>query len=79
MVNNDYDRFSENTLGKLRANFMGTEFQLYDSGRSPKDAVENFTNMDVNKKKPEGDFIFSLNVRFVCVVTLFRKYHICYV
>ena len=37
MVSNDFDRNSKNILGKLRSNFMGTEFQLYNSGRSPKD------------------------------------------
>lgn len=31
-----FDRKSEYCLGKLRSNFFGTEFLLYDSGENPK-------------------------------------------
>ncbi|CAM9466109.1 unnamed protein product [Ectocarpus sp. 6 AP-2014] len=33
----DLDRNSTNFLGKLRANFVGTEFQVFDDGYSPKE------------------------------------------
>lgn len=32
---NDFNRKSENCLGKLRSNFVGTEFHLYNSGENP--------------------------------------------
>lgn len=32
----DLNRDGQNYLGKLRANFVGTEFQVFDSGSSPK-------------------------------------------
>ncbi len=31
-----FDRKSEFCLGKLRSNFFGTEFLLYDTGENPK-------------------------------------------
>mmetsp|Transcript_58704 Transcript_58704/g.70634 ORF Transcript_58704/g.70634 Transcript_58704/m.70634 type:complete len:583 (+) Transcript_58704:139-1887(+) len=37
MRRNDHERNSNNNIGKLRSNFLGTEFQIYDSGISPKD------------------------------------------
>lgn len=36
---NDFNRKSENCLGKLRSNFVGTEFNLYDNGESSKKKV----------------------------------------
>ena len=30
------DKNSSNIIGKLRANFVGTEFQIYDNGTNPK-------------------------------------------
>jgi len=33
----DMNRSSSSFLGKLRANFVGTEFQIYDDGANPKD------------------------------------------
>ena len=35
---------SKGYLGKLRSNFLGTEFYLYDSGDNPKKA-KNFENV----------------------------------
>ena len=32
----DFDRKSENCVGKLRSNFVGTEFMLFDDGENPK-------------------------------------------
>jgi len=37
MTENDLSRDGDNYLGKLRSNFMGTEFQIFDDGHSPKD------------------------------------------
>lgn len=36
MNRNDLNRKSFNFLGKVRSNFMGTEFTLYDHGEDPK-------------------------------------------
>ncbi|CAM9912451.1 unnamed protein product, partial [Sphacelaria rigidula] len=33
----DLDRNSTNFLGKLRANFVGTEFQVFDDGFNPRE------------------------------------------
>eukprot|EP00903_Cladosiphon_okamuranus_P006668 g6510.t1 len=38
----DLDRNSTNFLGKLRANFVGTEFQVFDDGYSPKEQTGAF-------------------------------------
>ncbi|CAM9962365.1 unnamed protein product [Scytosiphon promiscuus] len=38
----DLDRNSTNFLGKLRANFVGTEFQVYDNGYNPKEQPGTF-------------------------------------
>lgn len=36
MGRNDFDnRQSPNVIGKLRSNFLGTEYQIYDNGRNP--------------------------------------------
>ncbi len=32
----DFDRKSQYCVGKLRSNFVGTEFKLYDPGENPK-------------------------------------------
>lgn len=37
MGENDLNRSSSNYLGKLRSNFMGTEFQIFDDGYNPKE------------------------------------------
>jgi tubby-related protein 1 len=36
MNRSDLNKKSPNFLGKVRSNFMGTEFVLYDSGDNPK-------------------------------------------
>jgi len=35
MSRNDHDKNSDGILGKLRSNFLGTEYQLYDHGMNP--------------------------------------------
>ena len=37
MGENDLNRTSSNYIGKLRSNFMGTEFQVFDDGFNPKE------------------------------------------
>ncbi|KAL7541681.1 hypothetical protein ACHAWF_006995, partial [Thalassiosira exigua] len=35
MSRNDHDKNSESILGKLRSNFLGTEYMIYDHGKNP--------------------------------------------
>lgn len=42
MSEGDLRRSSSNYIGKLRANFVGTEFRIYDDGSNPEDAKEDF-------------------------------------
>lgn len=41
---NDLNRSGANYLGKLRSNFVGTEFQVFDDGINPKDGTEDEGN-----------------------------------
>ena len=41
MITVDHDKVKKGTkgyLGKLRSNFLGTEFYIYDDGKNPKNA-----------------------------------------
>ena len=51
---NDLSKFSPNYIGKLRGNFLSTEFQLFDNGRRPDDIK---STADVRKEL--GAMIFS--------------------
>jgi tubby-related protein 1 len=33
---NDHNKGSDNIIGKLRSNFLGTEYQIFDDGKNPK-------------------------------------------
>lgn len=35
MSRNDHDKNSDSILGKLRSNFLGTEYMIYDHGKNP--------------------------------------------
>jgi tubby-related protein 1 len=35
MGRNDHDKNSDSILGKLRSNFLGTEYHIYDHGKNP--------------------------------------------
>ena len=58
----DLKRSSKNYLGKLRANFVGTEFQVFDAGWNPKDIdadeegdqVRATTRRDRRARAPAG-------------------------
>ena len=39
MQRGDLDRYGPNYLGKVRSNWLGTEFTVYDDGGNPKDAA----------------------------------------
>ena len=35
MSRNDHDKNSDNIIGKVRSNFLGTEYMIYDHGKNP--------------------------------------------
>jgi tubby-related protein 1 len=78
MQRGDMDKSSENTLGKLRANFLGTEFTVYDNGVNYKDA---FAEQDQDIRQELGLVLYAKNVlgskaprkMKVCVPTVDRS------
>eukprot|EP00984_Skeletonema_dohrnii_P000787 scaffold236_cov117-Skeletonema_dohrnii-CCMP3373.AAC.1 len=44
MGRNDHDKDSKNILGKLRGNFIDTEYILYDHGKNPEDCSQERKN-----------------------------------
>lgn len=59
---NDFDRKSNNFLGKLRSNFVGTKFTLFDDGNNPK-KVKMFEQM--RKELCQIEFVLLLGEEFV--------------
>lgn len=56
---NDLSREGPNYLGKLRSNFIGTEFEIYDNGHNPKDQPE-FSGQQTRKEM--GGVMYAANV-----------------
>jgi tubby-related protein 1 len=60
---NDYAKNSSNIIGKLRSNFFGTEFQIFDTGINPKNCDPFFDEKNVQKDRSElGAIIYSSNI-----------------
>ncbi len=59
MTENDLTREGDNYLGKLRSNFMGTEFQIFDNGHNGKDEPE-FPNQEIRREL--GAVTYAANV-----------------
>jgi tubby-related protein 1 len=59
MDQNDMNRAGSSYLGKLRSNFVGTEFQVFDDGINPKD------NKDEDEIRGSSKFDFSVFLFFV--------------
>jgi tubby and related proteins len=55
----DLSRESPNYLGKLRSNFVGTEFQVYDNGASP-DSEESARGAEIRREL--GAVMYAPNV-----------------
>ncbi|KAH7479673.1 Tubby-related protein 2 [Phytophthora ramorum] len=56
-------RGSDNYVGKLRANFLGTEFTIYDSGSNPKDAdQQTITSNPAGIRQELGISMYAANV-----------------
>ena len=60
MGEGDMNRDGVNYLGKLRSNFVGTEFQVFDNGISPKEAGVDDNNNSIRKEL--GSVIYAANV-----------------
>ena len=41
MTRNNLDKKDASFIGKVRSNFLGTEFNLYDNGANPKNSKNN--------------------------------------
>lgn len=52
-----FNKKSDSYIGKLRSNFMGTEFNIYDSGKNPK----NSSNFDLVRHQL-GSIIYKSNI-----------------
>ena len=50
----DTARFSANFAGKVRANFLGTEFVVYDKGQKPQKAGEQWPCLPLLSPVPTG-------------------------
>ena len=60
---NDYDKNSDNIVGKLRSNFLGTEFQILDSGANPKHVDPIFDDSNESTARLElGGVLYTSNV-----------------
>lgn len=59
MTEGDLSRDGENFVGKLRSNFVGTDFQIYDNGVNPKD---NPSASQGQVRKELGSVMYAANV-----------------
>lgn len=59
MEERNLDREGPNYLGKLRSNFIGTEFQVFDNGHNPKDEPESASQV---VRKELGGVMYAANV-----------------
>lgn len=63
MSRNDHDKNSASIVGKLRANFLGTEFQIYDAGRNPRHSDPYFDEKNDEDVRSElGAVMYGSNV-----------------
>ena len=60
MSADDLSRDGANYLGKLRSNFVGTEFQVFDDGRNPKDESDVGGSSAIRREL--GSVIYAANV-----------------
>jgi tubby and related proteins len=58
MVYNEHNRDSNSYLGKVRSNFVGTEFQIYDHGINP----EKVATADEPVRKDLGAVMYAANI-----------------
>jgi len=62
MGRNDHHRGSDNIIGKLKANFVGTEFQIFDGGKNPREYDPFFDEKNEDTVRSElGAILYSSN------------------
>eukprot|EP00600_Ochromonadales_sp_CCMP1393_P001545 CAMPEP_0174990348 /NCGR_PEP_ID=MMETSP0004_2-20121128/21268_1 /TAXON_ID=420556 /ORGANISM="Ochromonas sp., Strain CCMP1393" /LENGTH=510 /DNA_ID=CAMNT_0016243939 /DNA_START=163 /DNA_END=1692 /DNA_ORIENTATION=- len=62
MDQNDLNRAGKNYLGKLRSNFVGTEFQIFDDGVNPKDSEPDEIASGAGVRCEMGSVMYAANV-----------------
>jgi len=63
MDSRDFSRKSGNFIGKLRANFVGTEFQIFDKGLNPKNSDPDSLTVNGSSIREElGAVLYASNV-----------------
>ena len=62
MDQNDMKKTGRGYLGKLRSNFVGTEFQIFDNGLNPKDTDPEETSDGKSVRLEMGSIIYAANV-----------------
>ena len=64
IISKDYEKFKasdkQSILAYLRSNFLGTEFNIYDTGRSPKDKVSLHSNEELRCHL--GNILYTKNI-----------------
>jgi len=62
MSRNDHDKNSDSILGKLRSNFLGTEYTIYDHGKNPDfDEAYYDEKNDTNTRCELGVILYAVN------------------
>lgn len=62
MAEGDLNRSSGNFLGKLRSNFVGTEFQIFDDGLNPRDVEPEDASALSRIRRELGAVFYAANV-----------------
>merc|ERR1711988_1897426 len=62
MAEDDLRRKGANYIGKLRANFVGTEFSIYDNGSNPEDVEDNESDPSSAARQELGVIQYESNV-----------------
>jgi tubby-related protein 1 len=58
---NDHNKGSDNIIGKLRSNFLGTEYQIFDDGKNPKSFDPFFDEMNEDVARDERGVVLYRN------------------
>jgi len=60
---NDHNKGSDKIIGKLRSNFIGTEFQIYDNGKNPRETDPFFDEKNEDAIRCElGAILYASNI-----------------
>jgi hypothetical protein len=62
---NNFNKFSEDYVGEVEANFWGTQFEIYDNGVDKK-LIDNVPNCIFSERKLIGKIIYDTNIMGEC-------------